>query len=190
LEEDIAWGNALKHALSRWVSAIGTSILYGIIVFLLLLCLIIPGIIWLFSFTFYNYVVALRNIGGKTALDYSKNLVQGKWWRVVGISLFISLLQLGVNFILLYPFTRIPGNPIMDIGLSIIVDVISSLFSVMFIVWFLNVDYLKNPALKVVAATEAEIFITSKEIQSDLEASNNPPIEQSEHTEINGQSLS
>jgi hypothetical protein len=123
----------------------------------------------------YPAIVALRNIGGKTALDYSKNLVQGQWWSVVGIPLLFSLLQLGVNFVLLYPFRLITGNPIMDIGLRIIVDVIGSLFSVMFIVWFLNVDYLKNPALKVVAATGAETVFNSKETQGDLEASSNLP---------------
>lgn len=144
--EKIGWTIALKHGFSRWGSAIGTSFVAGIILLGLTLLLIVPGIIWGVYYLFFVYVVALRMIGGKTALDYSKDLVKGQWWRVAGISLLIGILSFLVIFIITIPFALLPTHQIMNIISNTINDVLSALFIVMMLVFFLNTDYLKHPA--------------------------------------------
>lgn len=139
-----SWGSALRKGFSRWGSAVGTSILSGLIILGLTLLLIVPGIIWAVYYTFWLYVVALRNIGGKTALDYSKNLVVEQWWRVLGIIIVIAIADLITGLIVNVPFWFLPDNLILNVLSNTTMDVISGLFTITSIVFFLNTDYLKN----------------------------------------------
>ena len=74
--------------------AILTGLLAMLIVFGLTLLLIVPGVIWVIYYSFFLFVVALRGLSGKPALDYSKAIVKGQWWRVFGYMLVIQLLAL------------------------------------------------------------------------------------------------
>ena len=145
--QDVAWGDALRHGLSRWPSIFGTSFVAGLILLGLTLLLIIPGVIWSVYYAFYIYVVALRDIGGKEALDYSKNLVEGQWWRVAGIWLVITAVLYGVTLIVALPFVivaSVSGIQILVNVAGAINSVAAALFTVIMVVWFLNIDYLKN----------------------------------------------
>jgi len=144
--EKIGWKAALRLGFSRWGSAIGTELLYGIILIGLTLLLVVPGIIWYVYYVFFIFVVALRGIGGKSALDYSKNLVKGQWWRVAGIFLLIMIPTYLTNFIITKAFTFLSTFPIMNFIATTISVVIVALFEVMLVIFFLNTDYLKNPA--------------------------------------------
>jgi hypothetical protein len=144
LGANLSWGDAMRKGFSRWGSAVGTSILAGLILLGLTLLLIVPGIIWAVYYMFWLYIVALRNIGGKTALDYSKNLVTGQWWRVLGIIIVITLADLITGLIVNIPLWFLPDNLIVNVLSNTTLDAISSLFTVISIVFFLNTDYLKN----------------------------------------------
>lgn len=144
LGTDLSWGDAMRRGFTRWGSAVGTSIVAAFILLGLTLLLIVPGIIWTVYYAFWLYVVALRNIGGKTALDYSKNLVVGQWWRVLGIIIVIAVANLVAIFIAGIPSWFLPDNVILNILSDTILDVISGLFTVTSIVFFLNTDYLKS----------------------------------------------
>jgi hypothetical protein len=143
---NLSWGDALRKGVSRWGSAVGTSIVSGFILLGLYLLLIVPGVIWSVYYTFWLYVVALRNIGGKTALDYSKNLVVGQWWRVLGVIIVIAVADIATNFIVGVPTWFLPDNIILNVLSTTVLDVVSGLFTVTSIVFFLNTDYLKNNA--------------------------------------------
>ncbi len=134
-------------SLSKWGRSIGTGILGGLIVMGMTLLLIIPGIIWSGYYVFIFYVVALREISGKHALDYSKELVKGQWWRVCGVLLIINILGLLSGLALASPNFFLPENITENFIFSIITDtltdVIGALFTVMSIVFFLNSDYQK-----------------------------------------------
>jgi uncharacterized membrane protein len=143
--EELTWTQALRHGLSRWASMVGTGLLAGVILFFLFLALIIPGIIWSAYYVFWLFVVALRNVGGKDALDYSKSLVKGQWWRVFGISLVLGILNLVIAFVVGLLLNTLPYDPIVNVLSGLVIDVIAFLFVVMNIVWFLNVDYLRHP---------------------------------------------
>lgn len=147
--EPITYAEALKYSLTRWGRAIAVQILAGLIIFGMLLLLIVPGVIWAIYYTFAIYVVALRGINGKAALDYSKRLVRGQWGRVFGIGLLINLLALLaafiIGFVIAIPFAFFLGDYIIEILSSTVVDLVTGLFSVAWVVFFLNVDYLKAP---------------------------------------------
>jgi hypothetical protein len=136
--EDIRYSQALKKSFSRWGSVIGTNILAGIALLVLTLLLIVPGIVWGVYYSFSVYVVALRDVGGKEALDYSKSLVKGRWWRVFGNNFGLGILFSVFYFIVEIPFLVVP-MPIVHFTL---IDIIYSFFIVASTVFFLNLDYL------------------------------------------------
>lgn len=145
--KDLHWSDALRFGVSKWLSAFGTGLLGGLIIFGLTLLLIVPGIIWSLYYIFAIYVVALRNLSRKSALDYSKNLVEGQWWRIFGINFILSILcflfVLGVNI----PASWISTNQVFVIIPDFFSNLIGSFFTVVTILFFLNNDYLKHPAL-------------------------------------------
>lgn len=144
LGNELTWGGALRKGFSRWGSSVGTSIVSGFILLGLFLLLIVPGIIWSVYYTFGIYVVALRNIGGKPALDYSKKLVVGQWWRVLGMVIIIAIGDIIASAVINFPFTFLPVTMILNVISTTISDVVGGLFTVMSIVFFLNLDYLKS----------------------------------------------
>lgn len=151
LQNECSWGEALRHGLMRFAALSMTGILEFLILIGLTMLLIIPGLIWAGYYIFVVYVVVLRNLRGKAALDYSKRLVSGKWWRVVGVSFIIGVTGVipylvlsvvsGIVF-LLFGFDRSLIPPIA-LFLSAILNIIGALFTVMNIIFFLNTDYIR-----------------------------------------------
>ena len=140
----VTWQEAIRHALSRWGASIGTGFLAGLIILGMTLLLIIPGMIWSLYYYFVIFVVALRGLSGKEALDYSKGLVKGQWWRVFGYLLIIGLLGTVATAVVVSPFLLAPEARILDILSDTLCDITSALFLCMTIVFFLNNDYLKK----------------------------------------------
>lgn len=146
--ENIAYGAALRESYSRWLDSLGTSLLAGIIIFLLLLLFIIPGIIWGVYYAFFLYVVALRGIAGKKALDYSKALVKGEWRRVFlyffGFGVLTGLPVVVINAIcaLVLPDLLL-GTVVVQVLLAAVSLAVYTFYCVAAAVFFLNLDYLK-----------------------------------------------
>lgn len=139
---DTSFGEALRHAVSRWLSAIGTGFLENIIVGLLCLLLIVPGIIWMGYYTFVIYVVALRDRGGMRALSYSKALVRGRWWRVVGFVCALLLLTLMPMIAIEIAAPTTSGATSVISGIA--TDLVMSFMTVAVCVLFLNLDALQQ----------------------------------------------
>jgi hypothetical protein len=143
--QDLTWSQALRLGISKWGWAVLTNILGNLIIVGLSFLLIVPGIIWAIYYTFMVYVVALRSLGGKPALNYSKDLVKGQWWHTFGILLVIGLVDLVVVGGLGLVFGLISSNSIYLVITDSLLDLISALIIVFQIVFFLNTDYLKHP---------------------------------------------
>jgi uncharacterized membrane protein len=107
------------------------------------LLLIVPGIIWGLYYSLFIYVVALRGLSGKQALDYSKAIVKGQWWRVFGYLLVINLLEAVAGVIVVALFWFTPDNKMLSIASDTLTDLISALFLTMTIVFFLNNDSMR-----------------------------------------------
>jgi hypothetical protein len=143
LGQPITWQQALRQALSRWGASIGTGLLAGLIILGMCLLLIVPGIIWSLYYSLFMYAVALRGLSGKKALDYSKAIVKGQWWRVFGYLLVINILGAVAGIAVAAPFFFTPDNRILDIASDTLTDIVSALFLTMTTVFFLNNDQMK-----------------------------------------------
>lgn len=88
---DVTVAEALGEGVRRWPSYLWTAWLGGLIIGALCLLFIIPGLIWAVYYFFLPYVVAVTSLSGKKALDYSKSLVQGAFWRTIGYSFVIGV---------------------------------------------------------------------------------------------------
>lgn len=143
--QEPSWIESLQHGVSRWASAVGTDLLAGLIIMGLSLLLVIPGIIWSCYYIFQIYVVGLRNLGGKAALDYSKKLVKGQWWRVFGIELVIGIAPLSIIFPIGVLYVLLPDHLLVRFICYLLLDIATALFAIMAITFFLNTDYLRNP---------------------------------------------
>jgi hypothetical protein len=142
----LSWIDTLNYSLSKWPSAIGTGLLSFLIVLGLSFLLIIPGIIWAVYYTFWVYVVAIRNIRGKTALDYSRSLVKGQWWSVLGTLFVIRIVELLIGVVILFIFTHFISNiQFLSVIPGTINDIVGSFFTVVIVVYFLNNDYRLKP---------------------------------------------
>jgi len=139
--QSTTWGDALRCALSRWGASVITGLLAGLIVLGMTLLLIVPGIIWSLYYYFFLFVVALRGLSGKAALDYSKSLVQGQWWRVFGYSCIIELFGFVIMMMLSAAFFFTPEARIFYIVSDTVVDIVSAVFLCMKVVFFLHLDY-------------------------------------------------
>ena len=100
-----------KKTMYLWKGAIITSVVENIITFLLLILLVVPGIVWMVYYTFSMQVVTLRNLTGKDALDYSKFLVKGRWWKV-----FFIFLVYGLFYFIIFWILKIPKNATENIN--------------------------------------------------------------------------
>jgi len=145
--ETITLGEALAMGSSKLAILIDVLVRGGLIIIGTTLLLIIPGIIYLGYYSFIVYVVALRDLRGQQALDYSKKLVEGQWWRVVGVFLIIFtlniLLILMLSSLISFLPDKITENFIFLIIQDILINVIGTLFITISIVFFLNTDYQK-----------------------------------------------
>lgn len=142
--EPLPWHSALRYGLARWLPALMTELLAALIIMALTFLLIIPGIIWAFYYAFVAYVVALRRVSGRRALAYSKQLVQGQWWRVCGMLLATGLIGQFALLIVTGLLTLIADNPVADFIISSVADVVGAFFLVVTVLFFLNTDYLKQ----------------------------------------------
>jgi hypothetical protein len=70
-----------------WLGTISSIIVFGLSCFLL-----IPGLIVGIFFSFGAYILALEDKGGMNALFISREYVRGKWWAVLGYTLFPVLI--------------------------------------------------------------------------------------------------
>ena len=148
--QPISWRQALNHGVSRWSAALGTSALGGLIVLGMTFLLIVPGIIWGLYYVFVLFVVALRGISGKEALDYSKRMVKGQWWRVFGYIFAIQSLALGLAMLLGVLFSFMGDSMAVYVLIGTLGNGVNLLFMCMTLVFFLDndVEYRNLWALK------------------------------------------
>ena len=142
----ISWRAALSKAVSRWGSCLTTSILGGVIIMGLTLLLIMPGIIWSIYYIFIIQIVALRELGGKTALNYSKALVKGRWWKIFGIVFLLALINGVIGLGIGYLSTFLPSS--ISIITDTLIDIIAAFYTVATTILFLNLDYVSVDILQ------------------------------------------
>lgn len=96
-----------KAGWQKFLSYLWVSILAGVIIFIGLVLLIIPGIIFAVWLAFSTYIVVLENIKGKEALSKSKELSKNRWWAVFGRLLVPNLFYVIILFIIISLLTYV-----------------------------------------------------------------------------------
>ena len=127
----IFWPYLLTYALSRLLLLMG------------FILLIVPGIILSVFWVFTEAAVILRGKQYMRALDYSYALVQGRWWRVAGYMLTISIISLILAIVpdeLLSQF-GIPGRLIA----LIIAAIFAPWFGMAELMLFLHLEQTRAP---------------------------------------------
>ncbi len=152
---DCTASEALGEGVRRWPSYLWTSWLGGVIIGALCLLLIVPGLIWAVYYAFVPYVVSVTSLSGKKALDYSKSLVKGAFWRTIGY-LFVIGVAASIPTMILAMAGNVVDNLAADMTPSIlakvvvpaITDTVANLPVVFQLslatVFFLNTAYLKR----------------------------------------------
>ncbi len=69
------------------------SLLYSAMVLVGLILFIIPGIIWLVQFQFFNYAIVDEGLGPIAALKRSAELTRGCRWSLLGFALLVALIN-------------------------------------------------------------------------------------------------
>ncbi len=72
---------------------IGASILYALIIFVGLLLLVIPGIIWSVSFSLYGFSIVDEGLEPVSALKKSSELTRGMRWEIFGLIIILTALN-------------------------------------------------------------------------------------------------
>lgn len=99
-QRQILFGDALRETFRRYPRALWTVFLGGLITMGMTFLLIVPGIIWSVYYLFALYVAAMTSLSGKRALDYSKSLVKGSFWRTAGFFCCIGITAALVSMII------------------------------------------------------------------------------------------
>ncbi len=149
---------SISLAYKRFGTYVGTGILQDIITFALILLFIIPGVIWLVYYAFMSQVIALTDYKWKGALNYSKSVVKGNWWKVFGNLVALSLVPLVIYFCMSFPYRYlIKSKPELDaliILINVISNVLSSFVSVGATILYINLVSVKDASDKKTTAYE------------------------------------
>lgn len=141
---EVDYRECFQASLLRWWPAIGTNILLTIFLIGLFILLIIPGIIYSVYWTFALCAVVLCHKSGMNALDYSKAIVQGRWWTILWYSLALGIISIviyvGIDFFSLL----FPPHPFSLLIFDLIVNIVSAFFIVATTIFFLNFDETKT----------------------------------------------
>jgi hypothetical protein len=91
-------GRSAQVALDVFPAVLGAMLIYILGVALGFVLLIVPGLYWAVRWYFVTQAVVVDGRRGPDALEGSARLVDGQWWRVVGIGLLFNLIVLPLGF--------------------------------------------------------------------------------------------
>lgn len=169
--KSLVFSELLKETFSKWWRWIWWNILYSLWVWVLLLLLIIPWIIFWIYWYFFLYIIVLHDeINVSTSFEYSKNLVKWRWWEIFWYACFV-LFFMFLTWLLIWLIVPNIDQFFMDLLTSLIIDFVSLFLIVFITLKFINIDSLNNSWKEVV-----EIVWWNNE-KKDIEVNNEKVIE-------------
>lgn len=70
----------MAEGCSAWRRLFKANLISSVVIFFLLLCLVVPGIVWTVFYAFTTGCVVIGGLGPVKALAESKRMVKGRWW--------------------------------------------------------------------------------------------------------------
>jgi hypothetical protein len=141
IDERVGVAEAFRFALRRFAPLLGVSILVGLILFVGLIACVIPYFVFLTWYAFASQVVVMEGRGGMGALNRSKDLGNGFYWRVFGVLALLFVLSLVVGMInnilnqVFQPLEVVPSNTgprfvLRSYGLYVVAQAVNFLLTV------------------------------------------------------------
>ncbi len=99
----------LMTTVEKFLNFFIASILYGLLVFVGMILLIVPGIYWAIKYQYYGYLIIDKNLGAIDALKKSAELTDGVkgdllgFGVVLGLVNLVGLLVLGIGLLATIP---------------------------------------------------------------------------------------
>lgn len=109
-DEQPSPGEVLVAGFEAFTPLFGAVLLAGIGVALGLAALIVPGVFLLVRWFFVPQAVVVDGARGPAALTRSGDLVEGYWWRTLGLVLLVNIVVAIPGILLLAPFNSIAGE--------------------------------------------------------------------------------
>jgi hypothetical protein len=148
-EKEVTFQGMMDSTFGKWLGIVFTGLLFYLII-LSVSFLIIPVIYFSVIFVFHRHVAAISNERGIRAFITSAVMVRGKFFKRLLYAAAFLLLQAGFTFIVtlflggLYP-DGFAGEDtplwagIIIVILNVLVDSLTSIFSMAQAVWFVNI---------------------------------------------------
>ncbi|GLY68250.1 hypothetical protein [Amycolatopsis taiwanensis] len=109
LGKPITFGEALGELAPRLPALLGVTVLYTLMVAVGSVFFLVPGI-WLYAlFSLASPALVLEHGRVGQALNRSRLLVQGSWWRVFGVLLLTGVCATVIAFVIQIPFNLSAG---------------------------------------------------------------------------------
>ena len=95
-----------------WKSIIG-GILVSLTVLVGFILLIVPGLIWMFTYYFYSYIIIEKAVGPIEAMKTSRKITVGDRWHLVGFTIVVVLANIvgamivGIGLLVSIPLTSL-----------------------------------------------------------------------------------
>ena len=86
----------MAEGCSAWGRLFKTNLLSSVVIFLLLLCLVVPGIVWYVFYAFTTGCVVIGGLGPGGALEESRRMVKGLWWS----TFWTMLVLFGLSYVI------------------------------------------------------------------------------------------
>ena len=122
----VSLGASIRFVVSKLLSIWALSIIVGIIVFLGIIALIVPGIILAIMFSLALPVLLIENIGVTESMGRSRQLVSHRWAKTFGTFLVLGIIVLVASLI----FSAITA-PLGIIG-TVVNGILSALYQPLF----------------------------------------------------------
>ncbi len=166
--------SSIQDSLILWLKSYGkvvwTSFITWIMIGFLTLLFIIPGVIYSIYWMFVIYIVIIHKLNSSESREYSKNIVQWRWWKAFWYTIVFLFLGSILAFLLnlinwitywfiwwIYNFS-ISSFLYFDIVYTLIfntlIDICFSYFSVVFFIFFLAFDATKENTLNEASISE------------------------------------
>jgi hypothetical protein len=84
-DRDSSVAEAINIALRLAPRMLGASLLYLLAIFVGMILLVVPGIIWSVSMMLYSIFIVVEDSPAVESLSRSRQLVKGDWWRTLAI---------------------------------------------------------------------------------------------------------
>lgn len=146
-KEKLSFSDAYKISWKKIIPYFTVNFLVGCILLGGTFLLLIPAIVFSIWFIFSTYVYLVDDVKGFKAIMASREIVKGHWWLVFWRLFLVGLIG-GLIYLFLTLILKLLGLDTESFGPSIILSVISSIFSVFYLCFtaqlFLNLRNVKG----------------------------------------------